>query len=154
MIQAPIERYGVNPYCSKKILSCSPKAVYPNKKWLGNPGVRDNNRNMPLKTKRIHLLERNDKNTNITKVSDQVWESGGWSLLEAKAKSLLGGSILFHKKRSEPSFFGGLILNYRIQDKGQKKGLVIFTFEYRADHRNILADRGGWSHEMKVVLKK
>ena len=105
---------------------------------------------MPIKTKRIHLIERNDK---ITKVSDQVWESGDWSLPEAKAKSLLGGSILFHKKRAEPSYFGGLILNYLIQDKGQKKGLDIFTIEYRADHRMVLADKG-WSKDMKIVMKE
>ena len=105
---------------------------------------------MPIKTKRIHLLERNDQ---IVKVSDQVWESGNWSLPEIKARSLLSGSILFHKKRSEPSYFGGLILNYRIQDKGQKKERVIFTFEYRADHRMVLAGKG-WSKDMKVVMKE
>jgi len=105
---------------------------------------------MPIKTKRIHLIEKDDR---IKKVSDQVWESGFWSIPEAKAKSLLGGSILFHKKKSEPSFFGGLILNYRIQDKGQKKERVVFTFEYRADHRMVLAGKG-WSKDVNVVMKE
>ena len=84
----------------------------------------------------------------------QIWESGFWALPEDKAQQLRGGSILFHKKSLEPSFFGGLILNFRIQDKGEWKGQIIFTFEYRADHRNILADRGGWSKGMKVVMKE
>lgn len=105
---------------------------------------------MPIKTKHIHLIARNDK---IIKVSDQVWESGDWALPEAKAKSLRGGSILFHKKRSEPSYFGGLILSYRLQEKGQKKGAVIFTFEYRADHRLVLG-QGGWNKDMKIVLER
>lgn len=108
---------------------------------------------MPPKTKRIHLVERD--NRMIRLVPDgQIWESGYWTLPEDKAKQLLGGSILFHKKPLEPSFFGGLILNFRIQDKGEWKGRIIFTFEYRADHRNILAERGGWSQEMKVVMKE
>jgi hypothetical protein len=106
---------------------------------------------MPIKSKRIHLIE---KDCRIEKISDQVWESGFWSIPEAKAKQLLGGSILFHKKKSEPSFFGGLILNYRIQDMGQFRGRVIFTFEYQADHRGFVAEREGWGQEKKVVMKE
>jgi len=105
---------------------------------------------MKVKSKRIHLIERNDE---IIKVEEQIWESGHWALPEAKAKALLGGSILFHKKRAEPSYFGGRILNYRLQDKGKFKGLVIFTFEYQADHRMVLADKG-WSKDIKIVMKE
>ena len=108
---------------------------------------------MPIQTQRIHLIEKDGR---ITKVEGQVWESGFWSIPfpEAKSKQLLGGSILFHKKKSEPSFFGGLILNYRIQENGEFKGRVIFTFEYRADHRGFIAEREGWSKDMKVVMKE
>lgn len=105
---------------------------------------------MTIKSKRIHLIEREDR---IKRVDNQVWECGYWSLPEPKAKSLLNGSVLFHKKRNDPSFFGGIILNYRIQDTGKWKGRVIFTFEYRADHRMALA-QGGWSKDMKIVLKE
>ena len=105
---------------------------------------------MTVKSKRIHLIERNDR---INRVDGHVWESGYWTLLEPKAKELLGGSILFHKKRNEPSFFGGIILNYHIQDKGEWKGRVVFTFEYRVDHRFVLAGRG-WFKDMKIVMKE
>lgn len=108
---------------------------------------------MTIKSKRIHLIERDNRITRLEALGAHVWESGYWLLPEPKAKSLLGGSILFHKKRNDPSYFGGIILNYRLHDKGQLKGRVIFTFEYRADHRMVLADRG-WSKDIKIVMKE
>ena len=108
---------------------------------------------MAIKSKRIHLIERDNRMIRLD-ANSQVWESGYWIISDAKAKQLLGGSILFHKKQKEPAFFGGVILNYRIQKEGEWKGRVIFTFEYRGDHRMVVADRGGWSQEMKVVVKE
>ena len=106
---------------------------------------------MPPKSKRIHLIERD---TRMIRMDGQIWESGYWAISEAQAKHLLGGSILFHKKRQEPSFFGGLILNYRVQDKGPSKGLVSFVFEYRADHRAFVAEASGWRQDVKVVARE
>jgi hypothetical protein len=37
---------------------------------------------------------------------------------------------------------------------GQFRGRVIFTFEYRADHRGFVAEREGWGQEKKVVMKE
>ena len=117
-------------------------------KRLGNFNGKVENPHMPPKSKRIHLIERN---THMTRMEGHVWESGYWVVPEARAKQLLGGSVLFHKKQREPSFFGGLILNYRLHDKGQLKGRVIFTFEYRADHRGVIAESGGWRQDAKIV---
>jgi len=103
---------------------------------------------MPIKSKRIHLIERYDR---IIKVDDQIWECGGLLIPEPLAKKLLEGSLFFHNKRSEPSYFGGIILNYRLEDKGKLKGMVVFTFEYRADHRYVSTEGIGWSKGRKVV---
>jgi len=119
-------------------------------KRLGNPADKLNNVHMPPKSKRIHLIERVNRLVRLS-VDEPLWESGCWPLAESKAKQLLGGSILFHKKQREPSFFGGIIVNYRIEDKGQLKGRVIFTFQYLADHKNVSVDSKGWSQAMKVV---
>lgn len=108
---------------------------------------------MTLKSKRIHLIERDYENRMI-KVGEKLWESGYWDIPESKAKQLLEGSVLFHKKQKEPSFFGGIILNFRIQGEGKWKGRVIFSFEYRASHRGVLAEAGGWSQEMKIITRK
>ena len=106
---------------------------------------------MPIKSKRIHLIERDDR---ITKVDGQVWESGFWVVSESNIQKLIGGSIFFHKKQKEPSFFGGIILDYRIQEEGQFTGRVIFKFEYQTDHRGVKAEPRGWSQEKKIVLDK
>ncbi|MEI6564627.1 MAG: hypothetical protein WCO42_10025 [bacterium] len=107
---------------------------------------------MTPKGKRIHLIEKDHKN-RLTKVGDGLWESGHWNILESTAKKLLEGSILLHEKPRAASFFGGIILNYRLQDRGRLTGLVIFTFKYDAGHRGVMAEGKGWSREMKIVMK-
>jgi hypothetical protein len=105
---------------------------------------------MAAKRKRIHVIERDNR---MIRLEGDLWESGYWAAPEATAKQLVGGSILFHKKQKEPSFFGGLILKYRIQDKGVYMGRVLFTFQYEPDHRGVLAEGGSWSQAMKVVSR-
>jgi len=106
------------------------------------------------KRKRIHLIERNYRNYLSQRGTDgKEWESGFWSLPEDKAKKLIGGTILFHKAKSTPSFSGGIILDCRIHDRGEWKGKVIFKFEYQTNHRNIWVDGRGWRRDTKIVLK-
>lgn len=97
---------------------------------------------------KIHII---DNTNNFSKLRDNVWECGFWKLQEDKAKKLVGGHIYFHKTRLEPSFFGGTILGYRIQDAGPEQGRIIFEFQYSSAHREIRTDRIGWSVGMKIV---
>lgn len=106
---------------------------------------------MPPKNKRIHLVEPKSRMVRLS-AEGQLWESGHWALPEEQAKQLTGGSILFHKKKAAPSFFGGTIAGYRIEPKGSQKGRVIFTFKFMADHRNVVSDNRGWSKDVKVSL--
>ena len=108
---------------------------------------------MTIKSKRIHLIEKDHKN-RLTMVAGKIWESGCWNIPQATAKKLLEGSIFFHEKPKAHSFFGGIIINFRIQREGEFEGLVIFTFEYQADHRGVVAEVGGWGKNMKIVVKK
>ena len=63
---------------------------------------------------------------------------------------LVGGSIFFHKETSAPSFFGGIVLGYRIQEDGKGMGCA-FEFRYFEDHRGISAGSGRWNNGMKIV---
>jgi hypothetical protein len=72
----------------------------------------------------IHLIEHMN---NFAKLSDNVWESGWWTLDENKAQKLVGGEIFFHKKKQEPSFYGGTILGYRVEQDGEYEGKIIFN---------------------------
>ncbi|OPY85477.1 MAG: hypothetical protein A4E72_01944 [Syntrophus sp. PtaU1.Bin208] len=96
----------------------------------------------------IHILEPLN---NFVKLQDGGWESGWWSIDENKAKELVGGEIYFHKKQQEPSFFGGIIGAYRIEEDGQHQGNIVFIFQYHAECRNVRTDKNGWSKKMKII---
>jgi len=96
----------------------------------------------------IHMVEPLN---NFVKLPDNRWESGWWNIEESQAKKLVGGEIYFHKKRLEPSFFGGSITGYRIDQDAQYQGKIIFTLEYNAACRNVKTDKHGWSKKMKII---
>jgi predicted phosphatase len=99
---------------------------------------------------RIHVIERLK---NFKKIEGHIHESGLWDVPTQKADALVGGDIYFHIKQKEPSYFGGKILSYSIHEVDDEyRGRIIFRFEFSPDHRNVLADAGGWSYEKKIVL--
>ena len=97
----------------------------------------------------IHLIEPLN---HFVKLKDNVWESGWWRLTEDKAKKLIGSEIYFHKKRLEPSFYGGTILGYRVnQDGGEYQGKIIFKLKHSQSCRNVSTDKFGWSKGVKII---
>ncbi len=96
----------------------------------------------------IHVLEPLN---NFVKLQDEEWESGWWSMDENKAKELVGGEIYFHKKLLEPSFFGGRITGYRIEQDGHHQGSIVFTLQYNEECRDVKTDKYGWSKKMKII---
>ena len=98
----------------------------------------------------IHLTLSSN---NFKKLKDNTWECGWWQVAEDKAEQLIGHEIYFHKKRTEPSFYGGTIKGYRVDEEGKCKGKTIFTFEYDKECRNVTTGRLGWSKEMKIIPK-
>jgi hypothetical protein len=95
----------------------------------------------------IHIVE---PLKNFVKLQDKEWESGWWSLEESKAEALIGSQIYFHKNRMEPSFFGGVITGYRVEEDEQYRGRIVFTFRFSAECRNVETDKNGWSKKMKI----
>jgi hypothetical protein len=96
----------------------------------------------------VHILEPMN---NFVKLQDEGWESGWWSIDENKAKELVGGKIYFHKKRLDPSFFGGVITGYRIEQDVQYPGNIVFALQYNPECRNVRTDKNGWSKKMKII---
>lgn len=96
----------------------------------------------------IHIIEALN---HFVKLPDDKWESGWWNINENKARQLVGGEIFFHKKRMEPSFFGGCITDYRVDQSSQYQGKIIFTFQYQASCRNVHTDKYGWSKKIKII---
>ena len=81
---------------------------------------------------KIHLVE---KLNNFKMINNNIWESSGWKLNESKAKKLIGGEIYFHKERQEPSFYGGTVKGYRVEQDGRNQGKIVFEFQY---HQEVL----------------
>lgn len=98
----------------------------------------------------IHLIE-DLGNMRILNKSNSEWESGWWALAPETAEKLIGGYIYFHKKQAEPSFFGGLILSYRVETNGEWVGRVIFQFKTGLEFKGIKAGSAGWGMEKKIV---
>ncbi len=108
----------------------------------------------------MRLPEKEDENMNIhlveplnhfVKLQDNVWESGSWQLDEGQAKKLVGGEIYFHKKRQEPSFYGGTILGYRVHQEGEYQGRIVFKLQYDLSCRNVSTGRSGWNKVVKIT---
>jgi len=96
----------------------------------------------------IHLVEPLN---NFVKLKDNVWESGSWGLDEDLAKKLVGGEIYFHKKRQEPSFYGGTILGYRVHQDDEDQGRIVFQLQHRASCRNVSTNKSGWIKNVKII---
>jgi hypothetical protein len=98
----------------------------------------------------IHLIERENYFTRVTG-SQTEWESGYWAIAEALARELIGGHIYFHEKQQEPSYYGGIINGFRINQVEPYSGRIIFRFEPKPDCRGVRAGREGWQQEKKIV---
>lgn len=96
----------------------------------------------------IHLIEHVSK---FTRMADDVWENGWWKLNKDQAQELVGSEIYFHKKRTERSFYGGIIEGYRVEPDGKHEGLIVFKFKYSKSCRNVRTTQSGWSRDMKVI---
>ncbi len=96
----------------------------------------------------IHLVENMN---NFKRLQDKTWESGWWLLDESVAKKLVGGEIYFHKKQQEPSFYGGTIIGYRIEQDGEFQGRIVFNLRHCVTCRNVRTDKHGWSKDMKII---
>jgi hypothetical protein len=103
---------------------------------------------MPDDSRRIHFIERDDR---FVPLGNSVYESGFWNVAEDTAASLNGGMIYFHERQDAPSFYGGRIIDYRVQQEGEYAGRIIFIFTYMAECRGFMAGRNGWGQEKKLV---
>ncbi|MCA1924985.1 MAG: hypothetical protein LDL16_01740 [Thiobacillus sp.] len=80
------------------------------------------------------------------------WESGWWKISPDTAEQLVGGEIYFHKARAKPSFFGGLILSYRVETEGEWPGRILFRFRTGNEFKGVEAGMDGWGMEKKIVI--
>src|SRR5262245_34594673 len=98
----------------------------------------------------IHLIERQNF-FNRASGSQTEYESGYWALSEVEAAELKGAYIYFHERQIEPSFYRGVITDFRINEAEPYRGRVIFRFEPKPECRGVRTGRDGWQYEKKIV---
>ena len=50
-----------------------------------------------------------------------------WAIKEDEAKALVGGMIYLHETKAEPSYFGGVVIDYRPADGAEYADRWVFT---------------------------
>ena len=78
-----------------------------------------------------------------------IYDSGYWDVTPKRAKELIGKEIYFYARRSSPSFFGGIILDFRAKPDDPWKARIIFRFKPSREFKGRKTGPGGWSMEMK-----
>ncbi|MBB1307961.1 hypothetical protein H5162_00675 [Pseudoalteromonas sp. SR41-8] len=62
----------------------------------------------------VHFIEKKDEDKKLKEINakSNLWESGDWSVSEARAQELVGGKIYIHKAQRLPSHKGGTVQSY------------------------------------------
>lgn len=98
---------------------------------------------------RIHLIERRG---GFCRMAGHEWESGDWRIGQATAERLIGGNVYFHKHQSDPSYFGGTVIGYRVvAEPNPNAGRVVLRFRAEQSARGRNAKGSGWGREKKVL---
>lgn len=100
----------------------------------------------------IHLIQKetDPKLLPHPVKGSEFWVSGYWTLSEKTAQGLIGGMIYFHKAQVKPSFLGGEIVEYRVEESGEWKGKIVFRFRQDASARGVKTGKEGWAMVMKI----
>ena len=101
----------------------------------------------------LHLIKNDPKLPGIFPIKGcpHVYESGYWVMADQTAKGLVGGSILFHDRQTQASFFGGIITEATKTTDGKYAGRFVFKFTYDPVCKGVRTSRDGWAMEMKIV---
>ncbi|MHB8886969.1 MAG: hypothetical protein ACYC5H_18135 [Methylovirgula sp.] len=85
---------------------------------------------------KVHLICRNGR--HLKPKDGPEYESGYWVFSETQIKELLNGTLYLHQKKSEPSYFGGMISGHRLAAPEEPSpGHVVLTVIGREDCKNI-----------------
>ena len=90
-----------------------------------------------------HIICRYKGSTpdGIHPVTDQkgVFRSGVWDFSIDEARGLIGGSIFFHERKSDPSYLGGSVTDVETVDvpEAPRRHRVVFTFKVAPEARGV-----------------
>lgn len=107
----------------------------------------------PHRPSALHLIENHGRIRTVDEAAGEH-ESGYWKIADRTATELVGADIYFHRKQSEPSYFGGRILGFRKQTDGEYSGRIVFRFRASPEHEGRKTTADGWGREKKFVRER
>jgi hypothetical protein len=89
---------------------------------------------------RRHLICRHRLYLSPTQFSE--FESGFWTLSEASAAALIGGTLYLHEAKAMPAYFAGDVIGYRIAGPHEppdkpRPGKIVFILRSREPERRV-----------------
>ena len=104
--------------------------------------------------KHLHLICRRDPNgigrfgVSLLDAKANIYLSGKWVFSLEEAKRLLGGMILLHETKSDPSTFGGIVTGVQetVSDEKGEENRVEFIFKATLEAKGVAWS--GTSHSM------
>src|SRR5262245_42504654 len=102
-------------------------------------------------TSRAHFLCYDIEPWVLNDEAGWIYESGFWDITEAQANALRDGLIYFHEQGKPPSYLGGRVLDWRIDErpKGKKERGIVFKFQALRECRGVRWEgrriNTGWS---------
>ena len=98
---------------------------------------------------RLHLLNQDGpQSPQPSEISPGVMESGWWQVSDARANSMIGHPIHFHRRKALAAYLSGIVTGFRREiyttSKGKSTLRTVFLFTPQPDGQ-ILADPEGWT---------
>ena len=101
-------------------------------------------------TAKIHLICKANEGLRCVDKINAIYESEAWLLTPDEMTALKGGEALLHTTKSQPSHFGGTVLDVRpIPDteQGARKRCVL-VIQSRSEAKGVDWDTRGQHHSM------
>jgi hypothetical protein len=85
---------------------------------------------------KVHLICRGGRHLKSTNPPE--YECGYWVFSETQVTQLMNGFLYLHEKKSQPSYFGGVICGHRLAGADEPSpGHVVLKIIARDDCKNI-----------------
>lgn len=103
---------------------------------------------MPSK---IHFICKQGDGLHVVDKKGAIYLSESWLLSPSEIEALQGGRVVLHAVKSQPSYFGGTILDIRPTDDGVEEGGRVrcsLTVQSALTAKGLPWDQRGHSHGM------
>ena len=99
---------------------------------------------------KIHLICKANEGLRCIDKANAIYESEAWLLTGEEMVALKGGDALLHSTKSQPSHFGGTVLNVRPIDGAEQgsRARCVLVIQSRADAKGVDWDNQGQHHSM------